>query len=206
MFTDLGVQIAVPCKSLIYPQTKMRHHSPTSRTLRHKTAMEHDDELAPSQDTARANDEDTADLTHNEYCVDPDDIIDAEILEALMEDIDSSATVNPEQRDSRQSDHARSTGEGSDDPDPPPSLHFEPGNSGGASPVVVETFARGEAGAPIPGEQDGSHVYHTSQEAFHSSTWAPFCSQRDWEIARWAKMCGPTSSALAELLVIPEVS
>ncbi|KAF8257683.1 hypothetical protein EI94DRAFT_1774385 [Lactarius quietus] len=147
--------------------------------------MEHDDELAPSQDTARANDEDTADLTHDEYCVDPDDIIDAKILEALTEDIDSSATVNPEQRDSRQSDHARSTG--------------------GASPVVVEIFARGEAGAPIPGEQDGSHVYHTSQEAFHSLTWAPFCSQRDWEIARWAKMHGPTSSALAELLAIPKV-
>ncbi|KAF8265488.1 hypothetical protein EI94DRAFT_1804278 [Lactarius quietus] len=59
-------------------------------------AMEHDDELAPSQDTARANDEDTADLTPEEGCVDPDDIIDADILEALMEDIDSSAAINPD--------------------------------------------------------------------------------------------------------------
>ncbi|KAF8266920.1 hypothetical protein EI94DRAFT_1802320 [Lactarius quietus] len=167
--------------------------------------MEHDDELAPSQDTARANDEDTADLTPEEGCVDPDDIIDADILEALMEDIDSSAAINPEQRDSRQSDHARSTGSGSDDPVSPPSLHFEPGNSGGASPVVVETFSRGEPGAPIPGEREGSHVYHTSQEAPHSSIWAPFFSQHDWEIACWAKTCGPTSSALADLLAIPEV-
>ncbi|KAF8258427.1 hypothetical protein EI94DRAFT_1912347 [Lactarius quietus] len=155
--------------------------------------MEHDDELAPSQDTARANDEDTADLTPEEGCVDPDDIIDVDILEALMEDIDSSAAINPEQWDSRQSDHAQSTGSGSDDPVSPPSLHFEPGNSGGASPVVVETFSR------------ESHIYHTSQEALHSSIWAPFFSQRDWEIACWAKMCGPTSSALADLLAIPEV-
>ncbi|KAH8995564.1 hypothetical protein EDB86DRAFT_2763520, partial [Lactarius hatsudake] len=36
--------------------------------------------------------------------------------------------------------------------------------------------------------------------------WAPFHSQCDWEIALWAKTRGPTSSALTELLRIPEVS
>ncbi|KAH9169515.1 hypothetical protein EDB89DRAFT_2115055 [Lactarius sanguifluus] len=40
----------------------------------------------------------------------------------------------------------------------------------------------------------------------NTSIWAPFHSQCDWEIALWAKTCGPTSSALTELLRIPEVS
>ncbi|KAI9442877.1 hypothetical protein BJY52DRAFT_1206753 [Lactarius psammicola] len=35
--------------------------------------------------------------------------------------------------------------------------------------------------------------------------WAPFRSQCDWEIAHWAKMRGPTSTAVMELLAIPEV-
>ncbi|KAN0103742.1 hypothetical protein V8E52_011679, partial [Russula decolorans] len=37
------------------------------------------------------------------------------------------------------------------------------------------------------------------------SIWAPFCSQCDWEVAQWAKMRAPTSSAMADLLAIPEV-
>ncbi|KAL0957479.1 hypothetical protein HGRIS_001272 [Hohenbuehelia grisea] len=35
--------------------------------------------------------------------------------------------------------------------------------------------------------------------------YAPFASQIDWEIARWAKLRGPGSTALTELLKIPEV-
>ncbi|KAI9440325.1 hypothetical protein H4582DRAFT_1796975, partial [Lactarius indigo] len=36
--------------------------------------------------------------------------------------------------------------------------------------------------------------------------WAPFRTQCDWEIARWAKLRGPSSSAVADLLAIPEVT
>ncbi|KAF8264339.1 hypothetical protein EI94DRAFT_1805975 [Lactarius quietus] len=40
---------------------------------------------------------------------------------------------------------------------------------------------------------------------FRVSIWSPFRSQCDWELTHWAKMRGPTSSAMEELLAIPEV-
>ncbi|KAI9436290.1 hypothetical protein H4582DRAFT_2112156 [Lactarius indigo] len=52
----------------------------------------------------------------------------------------------------------------------------------------------------------GSNVYQSSQDLFRSSIWAPFRTQCDWEIARWAKLRGPSSSAVADLLAIPEVT
>ncbi|KAN0140498.1 hypothetical protein V8E53_001707, partial [Lactarius tabidus] len=70
---------------------------------------------------------------------------------------------------------------------------------------IVDRFPRGSPGAPIPGSHPGSHIYQSSQDAFGPRIWAPFRSQRDWEIAHWAKTRGPTSSALAELLAIPKV-
>jgi hypothetical protein len=38
------------------------------------------------------------------------------------------------------------------------------------------------------------------------SVWAPFWTQCDWEVARWAKSCGITLSAVMNLLAIPEVN
>lgn len=35
--------------------------------------------------------------------------------------------------------------------------------------------------------------------------WAPFLTRRDWEVARWAKLRGPSSTALSELLKIDGV-
>jgi hypothetical protein len=37
------------------------------------------------------------------------------------------------------------------------------------------------------------------------NTWSPFCSRLDWEIARWAKLRGPSSTAFSELLAIDGV-
>ena len=36
--------------------------------------------------------------------------------------------------------------------------------------------------------------------------WAPFSTRREWEVARWAKLRGPSSTALSELLEIDGVS
>ncbi|KAI9436431.1 hypothetical protein H4582DRAFT_2112092 [Lactarius indigo] len=44
----------------------------------------------------------------------------------------------------------------------------------------------------------------TGTESSHPA-WAPFQSQCNWEVACWAKMRGPLSSAVTELLAIPEV-
>ena len=69
------------------------------------------------------------------------------------------------------------------------------------SSVVVEGFPFGNPGAPIPGMPQGP-----SYEQFRATPWAPFQSQRDWDIARWAKTHSTTSSAVADLLALPDVS
>src|SRR5712671_968386 len=73
--------------------------------------------------------------------------------------------------------------------------------------VVVDRFPFGHAGAPI--STSGMHQEGTANdsgpEALGDTIWSPFRSQCDWEIAHWAKMCGPSSTALVEFLVIAEV-
>ncbi|KAF8263176.1 hypothetical protein EI94DRAFT_1878699 [Lactarius quietus] len=51
----------------------------------------------------------------------------------------------------------------------------------------------------------GSSLYEATHNNLGNSLWAPFWSQCDWEFAHWAKMCGPTSTAVTELLAMPEV-
>jgi hypothetical protein len=73
------------------------------------------------------------------------------------------------------------------------------------SSVVVDAFPFGNPGAPIPGVPQGRSSYERLRATLGDSNWAPFRSQRDWDIARWAKTHGTTSSAVAEFLAIPEV-
>ena len=71
-------------------------------------------------------------------------------------------------------------------------------------PVVVEPFPHGNPGAPIDSRQ-GSSIYESTQGVLGGSVWAPFQSECDWRFAHWAKIHGPSSSALADLLAIPNV-
>jgi hypothetical protein len=96
-------------------------------------------------------------------------------------------------------------------PDPapmhaPPTYSSEPDtDSLGVTPqLFVERFPLDSSGTPIPSSHQGSSSYHSSQDLFAASDWAPFHSQCDWEVARWAKMRGSTSSAMEDLLAIPE--
>ena len=73
------------------------------------------------------------------------------------------------------------------------------------STVVVDRFPSGSPGAPIPGMPSGPSMYESHQATLAASVWAPFSSQCDWELARWAKTRSPTSSAVTDLLAIPEV-
>ncbi|EIN13308.1 hypothetical protein PUNSTDRAFT_22447, partial [Punctularia strigosozonata HHB-11173 SS5] len=50
-------------------------------------------------------------------------------------------------------------------------------------------------------QQELSHIPDSSE-----NIWAPFRSQIDWEIAKWAKLRGPSSTAFSELLAIAGVS
>ncbi|KAI0038015.1 hypothetical protein FA95DRAFT_1449770, partial [Auriscalpium vulgare] len=62
----------------------------------------------------------------------------------------------------------------------------------------------GLAGAPIP--QPATRTYDAYQERLGAddptNLWAPFASKMEWEVANWAKMRGPTSTAFTELLQI----
>ena len=71
-------------------------------------------------------------------------------------------------------------------------------------PVIVEPFPHGNPGAPINGSQSSS-IYESTQRVLGGSVWAPFQSECDWRFAQWAKIHGPSSSALADLLAIPNV-
>ena len=70
---------------------------------------------------------------------------------------------------------------------------------------IIDRFPNGSTGAPISGAHGGSSTEDTGSKGLQGSTWAPFSSQCNWEIACWDKMHGPSSSAFSELLVIPEV-
>ncbi|KAI0039298.1 hypothetical protein FA95DRAFT_1504352 [Auriscalpium vulgare] len=65
----------------------------------------------------------------------------------------------------------------------------------------------GQAGAPLAHDAAGTYEAYNDALAGHdpANLWAPFRSKLEWEIARWAKMRGPTSTAFNELLQIDEV-
>lgn len=74
---------------------------------------------------------------------------------------------------------------------------------------VVESFPKelGTPGAAV--SSNHQHAYERDQDALdgdaRSIPWTPFISEIDWEVARWAKLRGPSSTALTELLKIPQV-
>ena len=77
------------------------------------------------------------------------------------------------------------------------------GSSGSQQPLIIDAFPFGNPGMPIDGPD--SPTDDTSQMDPNGTSWAPFCSQLDWEFARWAKLRGVSSSALNELLSLPQV-
>ena len=162
-------------------------------------AAEHTDFAAAA---APLDHEDTVGAVDHEYAVDPTDAIDADLLETLTRDFNHPATDGPELATPEE---LPLVGSHSSDPVPPPPIHFKCGVSDSTSQIIVDSFPHGSAGAPIPGAYEGSHIYQSTQEAFGASIWAPFRSECDWEIARWAKMRGPSSSAVADLFAIPGV-
>ena len=66
--------------------------------------------------------------------------------------------------------------------------------------VVIDRFPLGNAGTPI-----SSMACESIEDMNAESLWAPFASQCDWQVAHWAKMRGPTLSAVTDLLAIGEV-
>ncbi|KAJ7239693.1 hypothetical protein C8J57DRAFT_1438986 [Mycena rebaudengoi] len=69
---------------------------------------------------------------------------------------------------------------------------------------IVE-FTDGDAGAPIR-QGEGGYDRYQSQLGDPNNVWAPFASKLDWELAQWAKLRGPGSTAFTELLKISGVA
>jgi hypothetical protein len=72
---------------------------------------------------------------------------------------------------------------------------------------IVEKFPDSRAGAPVPNTRSKSKNDAYSKEINNADNpWAPFVSQIDWEVAQWAKLRGPGSTAMSDLLKIDGVS
>ncbi|KAF7974189.1 hypothetical protein HWV62_13231 [Athelia sp. TMB] len=60
----------------------------------------------------------------------------------------------------------------------------------------------GLAGTPLLGWGRGASMYRKYQGKTGNAPWGAFQSQIDWEVARWAKLRGPSSTAVSDLLNI----
>jgi hypothetical protein len=72
---------------------------------------------------------------------------------------------------------------------------------------IIEQFPGDQAGAPLEHINPCQSNFEKYQQQLNNNTeYAPFTSRVDWEIARWAKIYGPSSNAVNELLKIDGVS
>lgn len=72
--------------------------------------------------------------------------------------------------------------------------------------VYIEKFPSSFAGMPVAtAGSEPVYLRYASQLGTSSNPWAPFKSSLDWEIARWAKLRGPGSTAVTDLLKIDGV-
>ena len=130
---------------------------------------------------------------------DPADAADADAYELIHNDsttINSNRTTVGGASDLTEQDESDDQTEVADEALTPPQ---------GMSTVVVDQFPFGSPGMPIPDKPRGSSVYESWRAASVDSPWAPFQSEVEWNVARWVKMRGQTSTAVTELLAIPGV-
>ncbi|KAJ6573665.1 hypothetical protein B0H10DRAFT_2236943 [Mycena sp. CBHHK59/15] len=72
------------------------------------------------------------------------------------------------------------------------------------SAIIVE-FTDGDAGAPLRKGEPGYERYR-KDIGDPDNIWAPFASKLEWELARWAKLRGPGSTAFTDLLKITGIT
>ena len=76
-------------------------------------------------------------------------------------------------------------------------------------PVTVVKYPDQSAGSPVNNPTHLSNSmkdYGSNFAQSENNPYAPFANKRNWDIARWAKLRGPSSNALTELLGIEGVS
>lgn len=69
----------------------------------------------------------------------------------------------------------------------------------------VEKYRTGKAGAVVSREGPDANSAYASSLTNKDNLFSPFSSKLEWEIARWAKLRGPSSTAFTELMGIDGV-
>jgi hypothetical protein len=89
----------------------------------------------------------------------------------------------------------------------PPSMPFEDlRNRTWVAPHCVK-FPNPRVGEPIHSDDPTNNTYATRLGGdSNSNPYSPFASKLDWEVAKWAKLQGPSSTSFAELLKIEGVT
>ena len=64
---------------------------------------------------------------------------------------------------------------------------------------------RGQAGEVVSRGHSGQDEAYTQMIGDVDNPFAPFSSKMEWELARWAKLRGPSSTAFTELVKIEGV-
>ncbi|KAG1731873.1 hypothetical protein EDD22DRAFT_788370 [Suillus occidentalis] len=73
--------------------------------------------------------------------------------------------------------------------------------------IVIVPYPDALAGMPIIGPcAHDSNTTYGNEAGNPDNIYAPFTSQMDWDVAKWAKLCGPSSTAFTELLAIDGLS
>ncbi|KAH9162396.1 hypothetical protein EDB89DRAFT_2079746 [Lactarius sanguifluus] len=132
------------------------------------------------------------------------DITDADVYEQLTHNAQYFAAYPEQEHSVEQASPAQSQSIEPQHPPPISPICSKPDDLNPLPELIVNRFPYGSAGVPVPGVHQGLLLHWTSLEGLSTSIWAPFRSQCDWEFAHWAKMCGPTSSAVAALLAVPQ--
>lgn len=108
-------------------------------------------------------------------------------------------TLNDDGED-MQSDPACNYSPLSDTEEVPPTNHIPPPTDRFRFKPIIVHYPGGNAGVPVPPPNaEDEHIDDVD------NPWAPFTSRLDWEVARWAKLRGPGSTAFSELLKVDEV-
>jgi hypothetical protein len=102
--------------------------------------------------------------------------------------------------------------EGKSDSDNDPFQHnydrYIIGDGYGVKPAVrilyTDKYPSSLAGKPLSREESRDHIYGSSLGG-GDNPWAPFRSEKDWEIARWAKLRNVGSTAFSDMLAIDGV-
>jgi hypothetical protein len=128
--------------------------------------------------------------------------------DALMDDAGGPPSSIADSQDMDDEDDPGEGGSGNSDEEDV--VHKEGGTGANEDHVVIETFPSQYGDAGVVMERGSGSLYkkynNNCLQDSKDNMYAPFKSKLDWDFAQWAKLRGPGSTAINELLNIDGVS